>query len=189
MHCPGRFTEVQQLEAAPDARLFFALWPDVALAETIYQSTHTLVRAQPGRRLLPTQLHLTLAYLGHISTEQLQCMLHVAAALRAEAFTVQLDEVGHFPKPQVLWLGCKAPPQALHNIQRQLVQSLTQHCDYQAEPRDFFPHMTLWRKIKRLEHPASFVPLTWPVKSFVLAASRTLSTGAEYSILREWPLH
>ncbi len=180
---------MQPLTVTPGARLFFALWPQAELADTIYHSTHSLVSAHIGRRVAPAQLHLTLAFLGHLSAEQLQCMLPVAEALRAEAFTVQLDAVGHFPKPQVLWLGSTTPALALQNIQQQLVHDLTQHCDYQPESRAFLPHMTLWRKVKQIELPRYFAPLIWPVNKFVLAASRTLTTGAEYSILREWPLH
>ena len=177
------------LEVVPGARLFFALWPEAALAETIYRATKALVPAHIGRRLPPTHLHLTLAFLGQIHTEQLHCMLPVAEALHAEAFTLQLDEVGHFPKPQVVWLGVTTPPLALQNLQQQLVRNLAQHCGYQPESRAFVAHMTLWRKVKRVDLPMQFAPLDWSVNKFVLAASRTLDTGAEYSILREWSLY
>lgn len=179
---------MQPLEVAPGTRLFFALWPEADVAETIYRATQALLPAHTGRRLPPTHLHLTLVFLGHITTEQLQCMLPVAEALHAEAFSLQLDEVGHFPKPQVVWLGVKTQPLALQHLQQQLVRDLAQHCNYQPESRAFVAHMTLWRKVKRLELPAHLTALDWPVNRFVLAASRTVETGAEYSILREWPL-
>jgi RNA 2',3'-cyclic 3'-phosphodiesterase len=179
---------VLPLEVAPGTRLFFALWPEVAVAETIYRASQSLVPTHTGRRLPPTHLHLTLAFLGHITTEQLHCMLPVAAALHAKAFSLQLDEVGYFPKPQVVWLGVKTQPPALRHLQQQLVSDLAQHCGYQPEPRAFVAHMTLWRKVTHMEVPAHFATLDWPVNKFVLAASRTLETGAEYSILHEWLL-
>jgi RNA 2',3'-cyclic 3'-phosphodiesterase len=179
---------VQPLEVVPGTRLFFALWPEAEVAEAIYRASKALVPAHIGRRLPPTHLHLTLAFLGHITTEQLQCMLPVAEALHAEAFTVQLDAIGHFPRPQVVWLGVKTPPLALQHLQQQLVRDLAQHCGYQPESRAFVAHMTLWRKVKQMRLPQTITPIEWPVTRIVLASSHTLPDGAEYSIMQEWPL-
>jgi 2'-5' RNA ligase len=51
------------------------------------------------------------------------------------------------------------------------------------------PHVTLWRKVKRVAAlPPLPHPITWPVSRFVLARSRTLPSGADYAVLRAWPL-
>ncbi|MBI1422954.1 MAG: RNA 2',3'-cyclic phosphodiesterase [Gammaproteobacteria bacterium] len=169
-------------------RLFFALWPAPEVAQTIWRSAASLVPKGVGRRLPPQHIHLTLAFLGTISEQQEQCVCRAAAGVRGEGFTLQFDTAGHFPRPQVVWLGVNQLPLALQTLQTQLVSELTRQCGYEPEPRPFVPHLTLWRKVRRVELPATMPPIAWPVSRFVLARSRTLPTGAEYSIVQEWPL-
>ena len=141
-----------------------------------------------GRRLPPQHIHLTLAFLGSISEQQEQCVCRTAEGVHGQGFTLRLDSTGHFPRPQVVWVGVSQLPLALQALQTQLVSELTRLCGYQPEARAFMPHLTLWRKVRRVELPETIPPITWPVSRFVLARSRTLPTGAEYSIVQEWPL-
>ena len=141
-----------------------------------------------GRRLSPDHIHLTLAFLGSIDEPQQQCMRRAAATVQGKTFTLQLDVAGHFPRPQVVWLGASQMPSALQLLQSQLVSQLIQSCGFEPESRPFVPHLTVWRKIKRVSLPKSVPPIDWPVSRFVLASSQTLASGAEYSIVQAWPL-
>jgi len=76
----------------------------------------------------------------------------------------------------------------LQVLQQELVNQLSQFCDYVPETRPFVPHITLWRKVKRVQLPEAVVPTVWSVPRFVLASSRTLASGAEYRIEQTWPL-
>lgn len=174
--------------AEPATRLFFALWPDADTARAIWQVAGALVPKGIGRRLPPEHLHITLAFLGSLKPEQQACMTQAADAISGEPFTLQLDQPGHFPRPQVVWLGAQTVPEALIKLQLLLVERLTEYCAYQPEQRAFLPHLTLWRKVKRVEIPQNMPPIAWNVQRFVLAASQTLPSGAHYSILREWAL-
>ena len=49
-------------------------------------------------------------------------------------------------------------------------------------------YATLARKARRARLPDSIEPIQWPISSFALVESKTLPTGAEYSVLRTWPL-
>lgn len=169
-------------------RLFFALWPDPETARAIWEVAGQLVSKVQGRRLSPEQIHLTLAFLGSINTDKTQCMHQAAAQVFGQAFTLQLDTAGHFPKPQVVWLGTSQMPVALKTFQFNLVSQLNRKCDYTPESRPFVPHITVWRKVKRVLLPEYLSPLKWPVDRFVLARSRTIPSGAEYSIVESWPL-
>lgn len=174
--------------AEPATRLFFALWPDADTARTIWQASAGLVPRGVGRRLPPEHLHITLAFLGSLKPEQQACMAAAAETVHGEPFTLQLDQPGHFPRPQVVWLGTQVIPKALLRLQELLVLRLTNSCGYQPEQRAFVPHLTLWRKVKRVEIPQNMPPIAWNVQRFVLASSQTFPTGAQYSIVREWPL-
>lgn len=169
-------------------RLFFALWPEPETARAIWAAAGQLVPKGVGRRLSPEHIHLTLAFLGSIDEPQQQCIRQAAARVQSQAFSLRLDEAGHFPRPQVVWLGTSQMPLALQELQFQLVSQLIQHCGFEPESRPFLPHLTVWRKVKRLTLPDTLTPIDWPVSRFVLASSRTLPTGAEYAIVEAWPL-
>jgi 2'-5' RNA ligase len=168
--------------------LFFALWPEPETAQAIWQATRSLVPKGVGRRLVPAHIHLTLAFLGSLNEAQERCVRQVADRVPGAPFTLELDQAGHFPRPQVVWLGTRQMPTALQGLQSKLVSQLIQSCDYEPEARPFVPHITLWRKVRRVSLPETIAAIPWPVSHFVLARSRTLPSGAEYSIVQEWPL-
>lgn len=169
-------------------RLFFALWPEPDIAQSIYHASAALVPEHRGRRILPEQLHLTLAFLGSIETERLACVKNVADKLTGNTFRLSFDTPGFFPKPQVVWLGMQEIPPALQVLQAHLTLGLQQTCELQLDTRPYVPHLTLWRKVKQVDLPSGISPVMWPVRRFVLAASRTYAEGAHYQILQEWPL-
>lgn len=175
--------------AEPQAqRLFFALWPEPETAHRIWRATANLVPKGVGRRLPAEHIHLTLAFLGTRDDADQQCLMQAADRVHAEGFDLTLEQPGHFPRPQVVWLGLTSIPPALQELQTKLVNQLTQECGYEPEARPFLPHVTLWRKVKRAALPTLSDPITWPVSHFVLARSRTLPSGAEYAVLQTWPL-
>jgi 2'-5' RNA ligase len=176
------------LAEAISQRLFFALWPEPETAQAIWQATKSLVPKGVGRRLAPEHIHLTLAFLGSLNEAQERCVRQAADGVPGEPFMLELDQAGHFPRPQVMWLGTRHMPTALHDLQSKLVSQLIRSCGYEPEARPFVPHITLWRKVRRVNLPETIVAIPWPVSRFVLARSRTLPSGAEYSVVQEWPL-
>jgi len=171
----------------PAQRLFFALWPDPETAGSLARVSAGLV-SQRGRHLAAPQLHLTLAFLGAANAEQQACYRRSADTVRGRSFSLEMDRCGHFPRPQVVWLGPSHIPAALADLQQTLVRELAGHCGYVPESRAFAPHLTVWRKVRRFTAPTAFASTPWPVSEFVLAGSRTLPTGAEYTVLQRWPL-
>jgi 2'-5' RNA ligase len=129
-----------------------------------------------------------LAFLGSVDAARQDCFVQAAERVQGTGFTLQLDEAGHFPRPQVVWLGASQMPAALQSLQANLVSELMRQCGFEPEARPFVPHMTLWRKVRRIRLPENLEPIDWSVSRFVLASSRTLPSGAQYSIVQEWPL-
>lgn len=105
-----------------------------------------------GRRAVrwvqAANMHLTLKFLGEVSTANLQVL---ARMLRIEArrqppFEITLGGLGAFPnirRPRVIWIGADAPA-GLLALQR-AIEAETRKLGYPAEERPFSPHLTLGR--------------------------------------------
>ena len=96
-----------------------------------------------------SRMHLTLRFLGNTPTEKLDSL---AASLDGVArqhrpFTLTLDALGCFPnerKPRGIWVGLGGdlePLQALYGT----LQGALEPLGWEAEDRDFHPHLTLGR--------------------------------------------
>lgn len=106
-------------------RVFFALLPDDEIASHLLALGHH-VAARGGGRLTPVHnLHLTLAFLGSVTSAELDTLVVCAqsvsdsfiAALAAEDesagepdLRVRLNRLGFWPQGGVLWAGCRLPP-------------------------------------------------------------------------------
>lgn len=171
----------------PDSqRLFFALWPDAALQEDIDRRVHKLI-GKRAKRVLPHNLHITLAFLGAVSHEQHACYEQVAAGIQAQTFTLSLEHIGHWPRPRILWLGPAQQPEALLTLVHNLNAALSM-CGFASEVRPYHAHMTLARKVDRPLSVQSIEPIDWEVDSFALIESVTAPEGPCYQVLERWPL-
>lgn len=72
-------------------RLFFALPCPPSLAERIGRWRDD--RPLPGRQVATANLHLTLAFLGQVSSARLEALLDMAAAIEAAPFDLCLDRL------------------------------------------------------------------------------------------------
>ena len=73
-----------------------------------------------GRYLTPSNLHMTLAFIG-MWPEDITKLLPLVQA----PFPVTLSHLGIFPKAKVLWAGVE-PSQELNNLAGQVRQALTE---------------------------------------------------------------
>lgn len=112
-------------------RVFFALLPDEEIASHLLALGHH-VAARGGGRLTPVHnLHLTLAFMGSVTSAQMESLIAcahtvsdafiaaLAAADESEGkldLRVRLDRLGFWPQGGVLWAGCRLPP--CHQSQR-----------------------------------------------------------------------
>jgi 2'-5' RNA ligase len=106
-------------------RVFFALLPDDEIASHLLALGHH-VAARGGGRLTPVHnLHLTLAFIGSVTSTQMDtlvtCAQSVSDAFIASLATgneneeeldlrVRLNRLGFWPQGGVLWAGCRLPP-------------------------------------------------------------------------------
>jgi 2'-5' RNA ligase len=173
--------------AEPDAlRLFFALWPDAATRDALNRTGKWLHRHWGGRRMRADTLHITLAFLGSTPIEQLKALTACAEIVSTGAYELILDQAGYWRHNRIGWLGAsQTPPQHLELVGG--LNTALQAAGFPVDARPHVPHATLLRKSAGGEVPPC-ERVHWPVREFVLVASRTAADGAHYEIIRRWPL-
>ncbi len=167
-------------------RLFFALWPDVALQEAINAYAHKLIGTSV-QSVPAHNLHITLAFLGPVPRGQRDCYERAAAGVRSPAFTLDLRRIGHWPLPRIAWLGPVQQPEALLTLVQRLNAALIT-CGYTPEARPYRAHMTLVRKLDLPLPVGEIAPIDWVVDSFALVESVTVPGGPCYRVLERWLL-
>jgi len=168
------------------ARLFFALWPGATVRGGL-AAVQQRLPPDLGRAVRADNLHLTLVFLGATPASRRQCIERAVSGVRTSGFELPLDRLGYWRKPEVLWMGGSAPAPLAALVQ--VLQSIVLGCGGKADNRPFEAHLTLFRKVRRAPRPLPAVPpIRWQVESFVLVESLTDPAGAQYAVLREWPL-
>ena len=148
-------------------------------------------------------LHLTLAFLGNTSDQELAevCNLLKQVGERHSPFSVEFTSIAYGPSsanPRMIWAVGKKSSELLalqKDIENTLVNSNQIH--FQRESRPFSLHLTLARlkafELQRLdaeEFPEVHedVSISLEAKSFEVMESTLKRSGAEYAILQSIPL-
>jgi 2'-5' RNA ligase len=102
----------------------------------------------PIRWVAPENIHLTLKFLGDVSTNNIEVLTELLEAETAnqKPMVISVGGIGAFPKirnPRVIWVGIEAPAElvALHRT----IDSQTARIGYAPDRRPFSPHLTLGR--------------------------------------------
>jgi 2'-5' RNA ligase len=167
-------------------RLFYALWPDDPVRHALlhWQTANLPATVRWQHR---ADLHLTLHFLGQVAPQRLDALCALAAGVDAAGFELVLDQLGHWPRPQVLWAGPGLTPPALVELHARLGAGLLA-LGFELDSRPFAAHVTLARKIRRWPQGASALdPIHWQAREFALVESVPGSIPA-YRPLARWPL-
>jgi 2'-5' RNA ligase len=146
-------------------------------------------------------MHLTLKFLGEIAEENVS---RIESALENivkthRSFTLKLQGTGVFPPgrrdPRVLWVGIQGDPS--FKVLQEAIESAMEKLGFAREKRDFQPHLTLGR----VKFPSRLEPLLadlekhketpfgeMEVRKVTFFRSTLRPSGAEYSVLSEFPL-
>lgn len=156
-------------------RLFFALWPDVPTREALLCLQDPL----EGRKLLPQDLHLTLAFLGAQPADLLPALQTILQDLKPVALELCLDRIGYFPNSRIAWAGMASAPAGLISLHEALLAKLNRAGIDGAARGAFTPHVTLARnapppQIRRFE------PIHWQASHLALVESLSPCTGVRY---------
>ena len=174
---------------ARSRRVFFALWPDDEATGHLSALAQSLATGG-GRVIRPASLHLTLAFVGAVTSTQVVQLAEIAAAVRAGAFDLALDRLGFWPQRGILWAGCRQTPAALIHLLDALAFEL-RRAGFAIDHRfgtDRVPHITLARRVRCPSLPRLGTPIRWRVSEFALVESHLHPSAASYRTLASFAL-
>ncbi len=124
-------------------------------------------------------IHLTLKFLGEVSSTGLQLLTQVIHAECAQTapFPISVETLGCFPnlrRPRVLWFGLAAPPE-LYQVQRQIENS-TARLGYLSENKPFSPHLTIGR-VREQTSPTEIQKLRMLLQNITVTAPGTFTVN------------
>lgn len=168
-------------------RVFFALWPTEEARQALDLLASDVVKRCGGRRMRRDSLHLTLVFIGAVSSRQLAVVQDVAGEVRGEPFDIFLDLLGCWLHNRIVWAGCSKVP----SRQRRLFDLLNEGlkaAGFALDNHPFTPHVTLAHKARCDDLPELGKSIFWRVSEFVLVESLLQPSGARYRILARWSL-
>jgi 2'-5' RNA ligase len=169
-------------------RLFFALPLPDALQQQVIRWRADAFSPEAGRPVAAANLHLTLAFLGEVSAQKEQALARLADRIAQPGFSLRLDDLGHWPRPGVVWLGTRRAPRGLLQLAELLRSQAARSGCYQS-PMPFHPHITLLRAATQ---PVAIPPKTpgWAfnAETFALYQSVFENGRTRYHQLEQWPL-
>lgn len=178
-------------------RTFIAIDLGDAAREALRGELRRLSRVVPNVRLTdPTDLHLTLVFLGELDDERLAAVIAVTreVAQHTAPFSLALAGLGVFgppSAPRIIWAGVAGDLPRLQQTQRRLAAALAER-GFPQETRPYAPHLTLAR-LKRpldataaqelgalLTHPPAHAP-RWRVTDTRVMRSDLSANGTRYT--------
>jgi 2'-5' RNA ligase len=188
-------------------RTFIALEMNSDVQRHLTDVIRRVARVLPDVRWVdPANIHLTLAFLGELSDEQLMSAQDATreAALQSHRFSYQLSRLGIFGpprQPRVIWMGIEEPKGLLQRVHQTLSCELRRR-DFELETRPFAPHFTLARVKAPLtvEEQGRFRALLegkqqgimttqhFLTSHLVVMKSELSRSGAQYTQIEKWSL-
>lgn len=132
-------------------RTFIAIDLPASVREALGQVSNQLqskLPATPVRWVNYEKMHLTLKFLGDISTENISMVEKIltSEAAKRQAMEIGIGGIGAFPKirhPRVIWIGVEAPSE-LFDLRRGIEDGVAR-LGYNYDKYEFTPHLTLGR--------------------------------------------
>lgn len=169
-------------------RLFFAIELPPTIQRQIVRWRANHFPQEAGRPVAAANLHITLAFLGDVSTEKQRALASMAGRISQPGFTLHLDDAGQWLRSRVVWLGIRQPPRGLLQLANMLRAQAARSGCYQS-PQPFHPHITLLRDAS---HAVAIPPpgfhWSFPVDTFALYESVFAQGRTRYTPVQRWTL-
>ncbi len=164
-------------------RLFLALWPTTGLREQLAARIGGCLGDQAPRAQRPDQWHTTLVFIGWVDAALVSVVDELAAGIACAPFVLSFDALEDWRRARVACLTASVIPAPLQSLVAGLEAALDA-AGIGFDRRPYRPHLTLARKIVRLEHTGPIATLAWAVHGFALVESRSTRAGSRYEPLR-----
>ncbi len=168
-------------------RTFFAVTPDAQTCVAINEWVRLCWPAL-AKPVALQNYHITLAFLGDTSADQMRFIEEAMVDYRAPSFKLTLTDTGYWSDSAVLWLAPAEVDETLLSLADKC-KRVANRAGIRVSQRRYQPHLTLARKNTV---PPS-MPLIDPdfefqVDSFQLVRSLRERSGVRYNDLLSWPL-
>jgi 2'-5' RNA ligase len=168
-------------------RVFYALWPDARVRADLAQAARRMHQLTQGNCVREDNIHLTLAFIGAVSMENMACLMTPPARVLTSPFLLTVDHWGCWTDKGIGWAAPSHVPTALRNLAANLSDWL-HGAGLQVEQRPFTPHVTLVRHAHGVRLPNPIARIEWQVEEIVLIGSSLMRGGARYEKLGNWAL-
>ena len=169
--------------AGASARLFIALWPELAVRDALAAWSEQWQWNTGASRVRAERLHLTLHFLGDVPRTALPA-LRLALRVPFESFSLSLGRAAVWRGGVAVLEPDRVPPHLNH-----LHEALGEALRRQAVPSDtrpYRPHLTLARRASPAVPPPLGPQLRWTVRSYALVESCPQRAGA-YEVIERFP--
>ncbi len=177
-------TKHYQVPPEHEPNYFFALWPDETTKNTLYEQAQTITNQITCKPSLAENLHLTLAYLGKLSTKECEALQNFSCPVAP--FELGITEIHHWSHNQIAYFGPKYSEQ-LEKLHACLTKHLLQK-GFKPERRSFVPHITFARDYQHALDSCTLKPTHWFVHELCLVKSVPTQNASCYEIVSRTPL-
>lgn len=131
----------------PARRIFFALWPDDRQRDRLRDVINSVAKTVEGKIVDRRNWHITLAWIGDYSEQQIPTLLSRAGEISVEPFRLSFDRLEFWARPKVACMvGATVPPE-LQALNLEL-HALMQDIGVTPEDRTYRPHITVARNAR-----------------------------------------
>ena len=177
-------------------RLFIGIFPPLEVREAALAQARGLPLSGKVRWTRPSNLHLTLKFLGEVPEDLLPRVREALekACKPYEPFCVRLSGFGSFPskkRARVLWAGVGRGVEDLVSLSTDLEDALSS-AGFPRDLRAYVPHLTLGRSTRQPvgveTKDVSLEVSEFLVREVSLVKSELSEAGAVYSVLESYAL-
>ena len=173
--------------------MFFAVLPPVEVRDAIARAALRLPLEMGSVPVPPENYHVTLAFVGEVSTVELTRVREIGASQRGRGFAVRLEGYEHWREAAVLVAVMREIPASLAHLWERLQTGLASQ-QLVHSPRQLRPHVTIARKVSQAPVLQAMSAIAWKAQTFSLmqsSASGARPTRGDqpiYTVLDTWPL-
>ena len=182
-------------------RTFIGIFPPPHIQSAIAEIQSSLkIDASAIRWEVQKKFHVTIKFLGTVSSEQLQRLqpLLTEKGQSINQFEIKLTNIGCFPTahaPKIVWIGSLGDENILLADCFTAFETTCISAGFKKEEHQFHPHITLGRVkgkisenlIKKIEN-TTFEPLQFLCTELLIMKSDLSPSGSTYSQLSNIPL-
>ena len=188
-------------EAKEELLAYKNKWPELLASPTRLDPAERA--GGPARWTTKENLHLTLAFLGNTSDQELEevCSVIKQVGARHQPLSIEFNKIVYGPlrlrsgqAPRMIWAVAEPASSAdkLLELQKDVVQTL-----HVEQEQNFTPHLTLARlkafelqgmELEEMPDVNEEVSISFEVKSIEVMESRLRRSGAEYTTIQSFML-